>query len=496
MPDKQSKTPTLYDFDMAFAKILNMIFKECPDGMVYKDSNLHYKAANEAFYQCYDINDKTSFIDQKEAYFLSTENQKLVSNVSQSVLKEKKSISYIMSVTGKTDALLSVTSTPIFFRDDFLGIISIVKDITYEECVKQQFVTKHFQVKSLLENIPMIIYMQDKALNYISGTKPAQKFIEEGLDTVSNISVDYDDFCKIESYDNQYVISKNEFIIKEREITDTKQGRHWYKIYKIPIHDLTGNVNGIITLLNNIDAEKQLQAQRDTFVASLGHDLKNPTLAQIRGLELVLKGAFGDITDEQREILSMILDSCKYMNGMLASLLATYRNQSGMVKLNFEEISLIDIVNDCVSEMIYVAKDKNVKIILNNYTENSLIKVDSVQIKRVIMNLISNGIKYSFPNTDLVLRIQGDNHDNISFEFENKSPYISEEKRKGIFGQYVTYASAYNAPGIGLGLYASKKIIDAHSGKIYVNSFEDDRNIFGFEIPIKQSDNEERVVYF
>ena len=68
------------------------------------------------------------------------------------------------------------------------------------------------------------------------------------------------------------------------------------------------------------------------FVASLGHDLKNPTLAQIRAVELLLKGEFGSLTEEQQEILGMLLDSCKYMNAMLSSLLATYRNERGVVK--------------------------------------------------------------------------------------------------------------------------------------------------------------------
>ena len=59
--------------------------------------------------------------------------------------------------------------------------------------------------------------------------------------------------------------------------------------------------------------EERLNSQRETFVASLSHDLKNPTIAQIRALELFLKGSFGNILPQQREIIEMVLDSCKYM---------------------------------------------------------------------------------------------------------------------------------------------------------------------------------------
>lgn len=237
----------------------------------------------------------------------------------------------------------------------------------------------------------------------------------------------------------------------------------------------------------HLDSERQLQAQRETFVASIGHDLKNPTIAQIRSLELMLKGAFGKLSYEQSELLSMILDSCRYMNGMLSSLLATYRNYGGAVKLNFEEFSLSGLVNECISEMVYVARDKNLNI-QTNFSKINIIFADKVQIKRVIMNLISNAIKYAYKNTTLKLSVYNDCQ-NIGFEFENKSPYIPEEKQKSIFAKYVSYAGTHKELGIGLGLYSSKKIIESHHGKIYVKSFKEDRNIFGFKIPIKQKNN-------
>ena len=85
-----------------------------------------------------------------------------------------------------------------------------------------------------------------------------------------------------------------------------------------------------------------------------GHDLKNPTIAQIRSLELLLKGNFGNLNNEQAEIVEMVLDSCRYMYGMLSTLLATYRNDNGEIKFNFAEFLFSELVNECVSEMLYV----------------------------------------------------------------------------------------------------------------------------------------------
>lgn len=368
-----------------------MVFKECPEGIVYKDKTLRYRTANSAFCKCYNINNKEEFIGKKEATFLTAENQKLVFDINKAILKDQQPLSYIMSLNNKSNSILNITSTPIYYENKFLGIISMVKDITQEEAIKEDFVNKHFEY---------------------------------------------------------------------------------------------------------INSERKLQAQRETFVATLGHDLKNPTIAQIRSLELLLKGSFGEITETQKELLEMVLDSCRYMNGMLSSLLATYRNHGGVVKLNFEEFSFSELINECVSEMIYVAKDKGVNINITNNCPNGTIQADRVQIKRVVMNLLSNGIKYAFPNTQLNLHIY--NHENIiGFEFMNESPYIPEEKQKAIFAQYVSYAAAHNEFGIGLGLYASKKIIEGHNGEIFVKSYNDDRNSFGFRIPIAQNDSSlEKLVQF
>ena len=242
-----------------------------------------------------------------------------------------------------------------------------------------------------------------------------------------------------------------------------------------------------------ISREKNLQVQRETYVASIGHDLKNPTIAQIRSLELLLKGAFGEISEEQKDLLSMILDSCRYMNGMLSSLLDTYRNYGGAIKLQFSEFSMLELVNECVSEMLYVARDKMLDIKLNS-SENCFIYADKVQIRRVIMNLLSNAIKYAYKNTELELNVINESK-NVIFEFKNRSPYIPDDKQENIFARYVSYADAHKELGIGLGLYASKKIIESHNGIMYVKSSTDDRNTFGFKIPLKQPKNLLREVY-
>lgn len=234
-----------------------------------------------------------------------------------------------------------------------------------------------------------------------------------------------------------------------------------------------------------------LQSQRETFVASLSHDLKNPTIAQIRALELILNGKFGNIAPKQREVMEMVLDSCRYMKAMLGNILVTYQSENGTINLETEEFSLTKLAKECTDEMIYLAKEKDVDITFKDSTDNDLMFGDRVQLKRVIMNLLSNGIKYAYPKTDMLIEVYNEKK-YICFKFQNISPYLPPNKTKTIFARYISLSD-----GIGLGLYASKKIVEALDGKIFVESNKNEENTFGFKIPNKKKfKNKKRTVTF
>ncbi|MBR6127909.1 HAMP domain-containing histidine kinase [bacterium] len=228
--------------------------------------------------------------------------------------------------------------------------------------------------------------------------------------------------------------------------------------------------------------DENLEIQLESFIASLSHDLKNSTIAQIRALELFLKGGFGQILPKQREILEIVLDSCKYMNAMLSSLLATYRTERGVIKLSEERVSVADLTVECIDEVVFLAKEKGINISVTNSANTETVWGDKIQLKRVVMNLLTNGIKYAYRNSIIKVRVYNED-ENTCFCFENNSPYIKPEKQKKIFARYISYANAHHEFGIGLGLYTSKKIVEAHNGTIFVQSFENERNIFGFKIP-------------
>lgn len=474
--------------------VLNTLIKNYPYAIVYKDKNFKTLYVNDLLCTHFGISAPSTVIGTPCTSFLSDENKKLVVEIENRIKKEKRQLNFkISQQNGKKIKTFHLIVTPVLQNGNFEGVIYTVNDISREESLKNKLRMKHNQIRVLLENVPLLIYLKDRFGKFIAGSKMAREFVQEGKDGFHNLHINKLTWQDFTNDDDKYVLENNNLIVKEIKVADIAGSPHWYKIYKVPInnHD---DVTGMVTIAKNIDATKQLDSQRETFVASLGHDLKNPTIAQIRAIELLLKGDFGELKPEQREILEMIGDSCKYMKAMLSSLLATYRNQKGLVKLANDNFSLTKLAEECIEEMVYLAKDKNIKISLSKNCDSDRVCGDKIQMKRVIMNLLSNGIKYAFSNTSISVRIYKENSQTC-FMFENTSPYISPQKQEAIFAQYVSFAEAHQELGIGLGLYASKKIVEAHDGEIFVQSFKENKNIFGFKIPDK-TPKTERVVIF
>ena len=126
--------------------------------------------------------------------------------------------------------------------------------------------------------------------------------------------------------DEEYkkVVTEKTTIEKERNVPSVDGRQHWYRVYKAPILDVNNEGNGLVTIVKNIDREKTLEAQKELFLATLTHDLKNPVQAQLMSLNMLNNGTFGELNPEQKEMLELVIESAYYMRDMLNTILDTY----------------------------------------------------------------------------------------------------------------------------------------------------------------------------
>ncbi|MBE7707428.1 MAG: GHKL domain-containing protein [Cyanobacteria bacterium SIG27] len=226
----------------------------------------------------------------------------------------------------------------------------------------------------------------------------------------------------------------------------------------------------------------KLKEKKDEYVAKIVHDLKTPIYAQISALQSFLTTASEKISQEEQDLIKLTLNSCNYLNKLVEIFNSVNKLNFETIKLNYEKFDIVELINSLIYELNILIKYYELNITFD-CSRKIIINADKLQIKRVIENLLSNSINYAFKKSTVEINLTTQKNQFI-FEITNKSPYIEPEILKEIFKKYKTHSSLYNKNGVGLGLYLSKEIINAHLGSMIAKSYENNTNIFGFRIPI------------
>lgn len=244
------------------------------------------------------------------------------------------------------------------------------------------------------------------------------------------------------------------------------------------------NFNPLVVLEHKLDDTDALKKQRETYIAILNHDLKIPTLAQIRALELLSSENLGTLNSRQQELLDLTLDSCRYMYGMLTDLLLIYKYENNDVVLTFEKVELLRFLEDSFKDFETIMKAKNLKFVVRAKDKCYGIKADKAHLKKAFNNVLNTCISNAFDGTEIVIDLSK-SHDKgrINLSINSKSPYMPPETIKGLFSRYVTCSEKMDKVGSGVLLYLAKRIINLHRGDIHINSFKDNYNFYSIIFP-------------
>ena len=475
----------IIDETKANSLLLNAIMENCEEIITIKDLNYRYISCNDAFLEHFNLKSREEAIGKSIFEFLPKENASCIKeNIEKSIRTKKPSRYKMHIIKDNINTIVQQTSSPVLDNGKIKYILTISRDITNDELIREELISKNNLLNSLLEYTPVMIYMKNKKKEYILGSKYAKDFAFKGYDRhVDCPRLDMENCANLTDEEDGKVIENKELILKEKCVLDFEKNPHWYNLVKAPVLKENGEVDGIITITRNIDRQKELENQKDIFVATLVHDLKNPLLAQISCLDLFKKGRFGALNEIQNEMLENTLESANYMKEMLFTMINTYKYESGNITLSKVETDIEALIKTCVKEASSMACERDIKLTIENNLKDNNIYMDSKQIRRVISNLLNNGINYAHEHTEFKIVLK-ENGENIEVALTNKGPLIDEKTKEHLFEKYITGANRYQKIGFGLGMYLSKKIIQAHDGDIWYKG-ENDSSTFTFSLPRK-----------
>jgi signal transduction histidine kinase len=231
--------------------------------------------------------------------------------------------------------------------------------------------------------------------------------------------------------------------------------------------------------LKNITPFKELDLAKTNFIATISHELKTPIASLQMGIKLLHDDRVGTMNEEQKGIVNTLSDETSRLSKLTHELLDLAQVETGNIKLNFQKISPQDIIQYALESVKFQAERK--KVIMEIKTEEDLpdIRADKDKTTWVLVNLLTNAIRYSPENEKVILRCERDG-DNIIFSVIDFGPGIEAKYVGRLFEKFFQVPGTPS--GTGLGLAISKEFIEAQGGSIIVKSTPGDGSTFSFQI--------------
>lgn len=231
---------------------------------------------------------------------------------------------------------------------------------------------------------------------------------------------------------------------------------------------------------------KELDKLKNDFLNTTSHELKTP-LTPIRSyLDLLEDGSLGKLNPKQISALKVIDRNSKRLKRLIDDILDTVKVEAGQMKFIMEKIRFEKVIEESVNDQKLSAKEKRITIRTLIPERLPLIEGDKQRLMQVLTNLLSNAIKFSPKNSEVTVSAKKQkNH--ILVAVKDKGIGISEKNIKKLFIKFfqVDTSATKEHPGTGLGLVICKGVVEAHGGKIWVESKLKKGSTFYFTLPLK-----------
>jgi two-component system, chemotaxis family, CheB/CheR fusion protein len=262
-------------------------------------------------------------------------------------------------------------------------------------------------------------------------------------------------------------------------LSDTEQ--RWFEASSQPVRNGNDSPGSVIVIRDITD--RSLRLLQEEFISIAGHELRTP-LTALRGYLAMLQRHLHDADDRTQRYLAVSLDMVDRLVGLINDLLDVGRLQTGRFDLALEPTDLSSLV----TRTLEMAQSMTTTHALEFETPSQQINVavDPARLQQVLLNLLTNAIRYS-PDADRVIVRLSTDDGNVNLSVEDFGVGLSRDAASQVFSRFYQGDTAKaNGPqrGLGLGLFISKEIINAHGGEILVESEPEQGSTFTVRIPL------------
>ncbi|KEI93078.1 histidine kinase [Clostridium botulinum B2 433] len=237
---------------------------------------------------------------------------------------------------------------------------------------------------------------------------------------------------------------------------------------KIQVEKLEQDVKKNIELLNESREYNKLITE---FLSNISHELKTPLNVIFTAVQLLGFYEEDCNNEKQDKYLKLIKQNCYRLMKLINNLLDTTKLDSGYLKLNLVNYNIVNLIEEITLSVTSYAESKGINIIFDTNVEEKIIAVDTDKIERIILNLLSNSIKFTNPGGNIFVNVK-DSGENVYIHVKDTGVGIPSDKLESIFERFfqVDKTLKKNKEGTGIGLHLVKSFVEMHNGTVTIKS--------------------------
>jgi PAS domain S-box-containing protein len=483
-----------------FENAVEGIFQSTPDG--------RYITANPALARIYGYSSPTEVTTN----FTDIENQLYVDPQRRAefvrLIEEYGKVSEFESQIYRQDgSIVWISEKAYAVRDEsgkLLYYEGLIEDITKRKQAEAALQEQLDFLQVLIDTIPTPVFYKNAEGFYLG----CNKAFEEAL-----------------GFTKEQIVGKSEYDISPKELADKyqqadatlfeQQGIQSYEdsvvykdgkkhdviFYKATFSKADGSLGGLVGVILDISDRKRTEEALRVFVHAVSHDLRNPVLGTLmvlnnllsQGQGVRLGGQESNLSSSSpqlpssipvpRSILERMKKSSERQLNLINSLMEAHISEVQGIVLQRQPVKLHKIVEDAIADLQPMLTENQISLTNLVKDDLPLVNADPTQLWRVFSNLIVNAVKHNPPGLDITINgiAQGDQ---IYCTVVDNGVGLSQKQSERLFDLYFRGSNNRNSVSLGLGLYLSKRIINAHGGEIGVNSTPDQGATFWFTLPV------------
>ncbi len=247
--------------------------------------------------------------------------------------------------------------------------------------------------------------------------------------------------------------------------------------------DSPPEIKRLADALNSMaDKLQEVDRLKSDFFALISHDLKHPLASIQEGAALLKEGTVGELNKQQQKIVEIIQEEGNKLLKLIQDIMDLSKLEAGVMSFDFQEVDIRLVADKACKELEPLLSRNNLKLRKEFAPDLPWIKADILRLEQVFHNLLTNAIKFSPEGAEILVQIYAQDK-GIVVGIKDQGPGIPQEFREHIFEKFTQVSKGPQAKGTGLGLAIVRLIVEAHGGRVWVESKEGEGSTFYFFLP-------------